>query len=86
MAVLSTTDRAVVSQGLQSDLSAAREALGAMTKADFQAAVDAADTWADSNASSFNLALPQPARSVLTAAQKSRLLEAVIRRRWIVGA
>jgi hypothetical protein len=86
MAVLDSTTRAAVSAELLADISSAREGLGALTKADFRAAVDAADDWANTNATSFNTALPQPARGALTAAQKARLLEYVVRKRWIVGA
>jgi hypothetical protein len=67
------------------DVSAAREPLGALTKAELRAAVNAADAWADANAASFNAALPQPARSALTARQKARLLAVVLRRRYEVS-
>lgn len=86
MAVLSDNDRAAVSAELQVDLSAVREALGALTKAEFRAAVNAADQWANDNAAAYNAALPLPARTVLTAAQKARLLMYVIRKRWLTGA
>lgn len=49
-----------------------------VTKTDLRAAVDAADAWVDSSAASFNAALPQPARAVLTADQKALLLVAVV--------
>ena len=48
--------------------------------------MDAADQWASDNAASFNAALPQPARTVLTAAQKARLLAWVILKRYQVDA
>ena len=44
---------------------------GGVAKADLQAAIDATDSWIDSNAASFNTALPDPAKSVLTTAQKT---------------
>jgi hypothetical protein len=46
---------------------------GGVTKSDVQAAVDATDSWIDSNAASFNAALPDPAKSVLSGAQKTLL-------------
>lgn len=55
---------------------------GGVTKADLRAAIDAADDWADANASAYNLALPVAARSALTARQKARLLAFVILKRW----
>ena len=41
------------------------------------AAVDATDTWIDDSQGSYNNALPQPARSELTAIQKTLLFCAV---------
>lgn len=84
MAVLPDGDRRGVWATILQDLSAAREGV-AITKDQLRAAVDAADTWADSNAASFNSALPVAARNGLTAQQKARLLEYVIRRRWEVS-
>ena len=55
---------------------------GAITKADLRAAVDALDNWLDANAAAINAAIPQPARSALTAGQKARLLARVALRRW----
>lgn len=84
MAVLSEANRASVNALLMSDLSAIRQPCG-ITKAELRAAVNAADQWADDNAPAYNLALPQPARSTLTANQKARLLMYVIRKRHEVG-
>jgi hypothetical protein len=56
----------------------------ALTKADLRAAVNAIDGWADANAGAFNTAIPQPARSALSAKQKALLLMMVIRRRFEV--
>jgi hypothetical protein len=56
-----------------------------ITKAQLRAAVDAADQWADDNASAYNQAIPQPARGALTAAQKARILMFVVRRRYEVS-
>jgi hypothetical protein len=86
VAVLPDNDRAAVHAELMADLSTAREPLGALTKAELRAAVNAADQWANDNAAAYNAALPLPARTVLTAAQKARLLVYVIRKRWLTGA
>ena len=56
-----------------------------VTKADMKAALDAIDNWVDANAVSFNTAIPLPARTNLTAAQKTRLLLWVIRKRFETG-
>lgn len=52
-----------------------------LVKADVQAALNAADDWADLNASSYNLALPLPFRTTATSAQKALLLAYVCLRR-----
>lgn len=85
MAVLPDGDRVALWADLMREISRVVEPLGALNKADLRAAVDAADAWADANASSFNTAIPQPARGVLTAKQKARLLMFVIRRRFEVA-
>ena len=43
-------------------------------KSDLRAAINAADDWVDSNASSYNTALPQPFRGAATSAQKALIL------------
>jgi hypothetical protein len=52
-----------------------------LSKPDLKAAVDAIDDWADTNAVSFNTAIPQPARGVASNAQKALLLAYVCMRR-----
>lgn len=86
MAALGSSDRIAVGAAFQADASIAREGFGAVVKADIQAAVAAVDDWVVANAAAFNTALPQPARTVLTAAQKARLLAYVVRRRYETGA
>ena len=79
MAVLSDSDRvAVWLQHMRENA----ETYGVMTKADLRAAVDAADQWAEDNASAFNLAIPQPARASMTAKQKALLLMFVVAKRY----
>lgn len=79
MAVLSDADRATIWAVVQRHWSDQRSSLGALTKADLRAAVNAADDWADANAAAYNTALPQPARGALTAQQKGDLLTLIIR-------
>lgn len=54
----------------------------ALSKPQLQAAFDAAEAWLTSNKVAYNLALPQPARGILTAKQKTRLLYLVVRNYW----
>lgn len=81
MAVLSNNDRLSV----WAEFMRASHGSGTITKAELRAAVDAIDQWADDNAASFNTAIPQPARGVLTARQKAALLMMVIEQRWRVS-
>jgi Ni2+-binding GTPase involved in maturation of urease and hydrogenase len=78
MAVLSDALRRAIWQEF---MQVNADAVG-ITKADLRAAVDAIDTWVDSNAASMNTAIPQPARSGLSAAQKARLLAFVALKRY----
>lgn len=84
MAVLSNGERVNLWAQLMRDLSDNRETC-ALTKVQLQAALNAADDWADGVASNFNSALPVAARNNLTAQQKARLLTTVIRRRFEVS-
>ena len=56
-------------------------AVTGLTKADLQAAVDATDTWIENNQSSYNVAIPQPARNNLTLTQKTLIFCYVAMRR-----
>jgi hypothetical protein len=58
MAVLNDTIRAQCWRGLMRYWSAQVEPVAGITKPDLQAAVNAADDWANTNATSFNNALP----------------------------
>lgn len=81
MAVLSDPDRinvwAEFMRNGQGDLG--------ITKADLRAAVDAIDTWMETNTTSFNTAIPQPARSAMSTHQKAALLKAVVTKRYSVS-
>lgn len=85
MAVLNETERARLWRGLMRYWSNQHESLG-LTKADLRAAVDAADTWLESNATSYNSALPQPARGALTSGQKALILAVAALARYLPDA
>lgn len=77
MATLSTTIRQQIWRGVMRYWSASLTALAGCTKADLQAAVNAADDWVDANAASYNSALPATFRTNATTAQKAFLLAVV---------
>lgn len=81
MAVLSEGDRLAV----WAELQRTEDNPGGVIKIDLRSSIDATDDWVDANAAAFNSALPQPARAVLTARQKARLLAFVVDRRWRVS-
>lgn len=91
MAVLNDADRVKVWQDYMRKLSADSAASVnagtgsipiAVNKVELRAAINAIDAWVDANASSFNTAIPQPARAALTAKQKAELLMFVVLRRF----
>jgi hypothetical protein len=84
MAALSTAERAHVMALYMEEASRDRLSLP-LTKPQFAAAIAAIDDWVESNAAAFNSAIPQPARSTLTAQQKAALLAYVVRRRYEVS-
>ena len=84
MAVLSEADRVVCWENWMRDNKAA--IIGAMTRQELRAAVDALDTWLNDNAAAANNALPLPARTVLTQSQKAALLTIIVYRRYGAGA
>lgn len=86
MAVLSDVDRADLWAEFMRELSRERDTFGDLTKAELRAAVNALDDFLNTNASSINTAIPQPARGALTTAQKARLLMFVVRQRYTKGA
>jgi len=67
---------------MSADIQRTPDCPGGVTKAELRAAINAADDWADANAAAYNAALPAAARTALTARQKARVLEFVIRKRW----
>ncbi len=82
MAVLPNADRVEIWREMMSDLSNRREATPFL-KADLKAAVDALDSWLNTNAASANTALPQPFRGAATTPQKALLMQYVIQRRYL---
>ena len=82
MAVLSNTIRTQLWRDQERIRPRQGETLAALTKADLQAAVDAADDWANSNAASFNTALPSAFKNNATAGQKALLLAVVVLARF----
>lgn len=84
MAVLSDPNRESVWADFMRTLTPNGETSPLMTKADLRAAVNAADDWADTNASSFNTALPTAFKNNATAKQKARLLVWVVEKRWYI--
>lgn len=85
MAALSTDDRRELWAELMAALSRDGDSVS-ITKAELRAAVDAVDDFLDDNAATINAAIPQPARSGLTVSQKARLLNFVVRYRYVEGA
>ena len=82
MAVLSNADRLAIRAQWGSELSGRREPFN-VSKPDLLATINAVDDWVEANAAAFNLAIPQPARNNLTAAQKTELLYLVARKRFV---
>lgn len=82
MAVLSDAARSRICQQYAEEVSADRGNLGNLTKAQLRAVFDAVDSWVDLNTASLNTAIPLPARTALSAAQKARILVHVVERRF----
>ena len=70
MAVLSEGDRALIHKAFMAKGHCAPTNL----KTDIRAAVNAADDWVDTNAASFNTALPAAFKNAASASQKAILL------------
>lgn len=81
MAVLTTAVRQAVRADYGRQLSNRREAFN-LTKAQLDAAINATDDWIEANSAAFNSALPLPARTTLTAAQKAELFFLVALKRY----
>ena len=81
MAVLGAADREAIFKDYASDISNRRLSV-TLTKAELRAAINAIDDWSEANQTSFNTAIPQPARGALTAKEKALLLMFVTAKRW----
>lgn len=78
---LDATGRLRTLAQMMRDLPGALRPWPAVTKADLAAAIAATDDWIDANQTSFNTALPQPARGALSTAQKTFIFCMVAMRR-----
>jgi hypothetical protein len=58
--------------------------IDSLNRAQLRPVIDASDDWAVANAASFNSALPEEAKSVLTSPEKTLLLSYVVRRRDLI--
>lgn len=85
MAVLTDESRTITWAEAMQLFSGAGESVS-ITKADLRAAVDALDSFMNTNAGAINTAIPQPARAALSTPQKARLLMLVIQRRYLDGS
>ena len=84
MAVLVDADRFDTWKRFMADAGNERQSLP-LLKTDLRAAIDAIDTWVDSNTTSYNNAIPQPARGALTTKQKAQLLLYVCKKRFDIS-
>lgn len=82
--MLTEQDRQQIYSQFSSETSSVWEPLP-LSKAELRTAVDAIDGWIEDNIISFNSAIPEPAKSALTAKQKTKLLFMVIKRGWEVS-
>lgn len=82
---LTDNERAALTQQVMSDYSATRTLLP-IAKAHVREVVNGIDNWVDANQASFNSAIPQPARGLLTTEQKSDLLTYVLYKRTRNGS
>lgn len=81
MAVLSDGDRVEVMREFMAWWSHDNEP-ATMNKEQLREVVNAADAWADANAASYNTAIPQPQRGLMTARQKAKMLSLIITKRF----
>ena len=85
MAILSDLERRAIWSKFMSDVSAREEKFGTVNKHQIRNLIDAVDQWIDDNLSSFNSALPEPAKTQLTGKQKFEIFMAVAKKRWEVS-
>jgi hypothetical protein len=85
MATMSAADR-LICYKKYSDYISSNWIQSKPSKQNYQDAVAAIDQWVEDNKVSFNNAIPEPCKSLMTAQQKAQLLMYVITRRWEVDA
>lgn len=81
MAVLVDSDRMLAARAYVQKWHVELNNPGNVNLDDIKAAVDAADSWADANATAFNTALPNPFKTTASLQQKTALLAWVILKR-----
>jgi hypothetical protein len=89
MAVLSDNDRTEVWAALMRGETISIQfpnPAGGLSKAQHREVVDALDTALNNAAPTFNTAIPQPQRGILTSEQKAAYLVALIVRRYLSGS
>ena len=84
MPELNDPDRSKVwRRHMASNMKATGQSFGDLTKQDIRAAVNALDTFFNDNLPLFNAAIPEPARTELTARQKALMLTMIIEQRFL---
>jgi len=83
MAVLINADRKAIWKKWMEESSSRQETV-ALNKNELRSVVDAIDVWINANQASFNIAIPEPGRTTLTAKQKASLLMLIVNKRWEV--
>lgn len=81
MAILSDAEREAIRQDWTRLAMDIRETTS-LLKSEVFAAAGALDAWVDANAAAVNAAIPQPARTAMTAKQKAALFMIVLQRRY----
>lgn len=84
MAELTSGQRAKLHAAVMRALSLPGSNPLSINKTESRAVVDALDTWTNSNASTINTQIPQPARGALTPGQKAVYFDAVQIARYMV--
>lgn len=85
MAVLNAQQRQSVISKFHQAVSAARDPVPGLTKADIAATCNAMDQYLHDNRAAINAAIPEPARTQLTTRQKALIISLVTRARWEEG-
>jgi hypothetical protein len=84
MALLSDENRFFVTAKYQTNASKLFKEIP-LSKSELRSVINAIDQWIDDNQASFNSALPEPAKSVLSMKEKVELFMRVVNKRWEVS-